>query len=153
MDFLHEELRRAREKAGLSQQALAELAGIPRNQVVRAERGQNITVDTLRKIAAHLPVTELTLLETRSLRVDIVAEPEKLFLAALENVVRLTETLESAIQLAMQARVAVEVARRAGPLLPSVEESEAMDPVLLLRTFQRIADEIRAISKETKIAS
>ncbi|HYC91365.1 MAG TPA: helix-turn-helix transcriptional regulator, partial [Thermoanaerobaculia bacterium] len=47
MKLLHEELRRAREKAGLSQQALADLAGIPRNQIVRAERGENITVDTL----------------------------------------------------------------------------------------------------------
>src|SRR5215210_4010973 len=115
MEFLHEELRRAREKAGLSQQALAQRAGIPRNQIVRAERGENITVDTLRKIVAHLPVTELTLLDTTGFRVDVVAEPEKLFAASLENVLRLAEALLGAIHLAMHARTAAETARRATP--------------------------------------
>jgi transcriptional regulator with XRE-family HTH domain len=83
MGLLHEELRKGREKAGLSQKALANLAGIPRNQVVRAERGENITVDTLRKIVAHLPLTELSLLDTKGFRIDIVAEPEKLYPAAV----------------------------------------------------------------------
>src|SRR5688572_10232449 len=113
MELLHEELRRAREKAGLSQQALADRAGIPRNQIVRAERGENITVDTLRKIAAHLPVTELTLMDTTGFRVDLFAEPEKLFVSSMENVLRLADALRAAIQLATQARTAVEVFRRA----------------------------------------
>src|SRR5436190_22429739 len=117
MELLHDELRRAREKAGLSQQALADRAGIPRNQVVRAERGENITVDTLRKIVAHLPVTELTLLDTKGFRVDIVAEPEKLFMASVDNVLRLTAALLGAIHLAMDARKAAEAARRAAPPL------------------------------------
>jgi transcriptional regulator with XRE-family HTH domain len=154
MHFLHEELRKAREKAGLSQQALADLARIPRNQVVRAERGENITVDTLRKIAAHLPVTELTLLDTKGLRVDIVADPEKLFLSALENVLRLADAMGGAIQLAMDVRSAVEAARRATPPLPEGAQRTAdIDPLLLLRGLERIADEIRTLGREANIAS
>lgn len=153
MDFLHDELRRAREKAGLSQQALADRAGIPRNQIVRAERGENITVDTLRKIAAHLPVSELTLLDTTGFRVDIVAEPEKLFFAAIENVLRQADALRASIELAMQARMSVEAARRATPPLPGGEQRSAdVDSLLLLRGLQRIVGEIHEIGREAKIA-
>ena len=154
MELLHVELRRAREKAGLSQQALAERAGIPRNQVVRAERGENITIETLRKIVAFLPVTELTLIDTKGLRVDILAEPEKLFFGAMENVLLLSGALRGAIHLAMQARTALEVARRAKPPLPAGEElSAGADPFLLLRNLERIAGEIEAIGRDAKIAS
>jgi len=150
MELLHLELRRARENAGLSQQALADRAGIPRNQVVRAERGDNITIDTLRKIAAHLPVTELPLLDTKGFRVDIVAEPEKLFIASLENVFRLTGALLGAIHLAMEARKAAEIARRATPPLPN--ETADVDPLLLLRGLARLAEEIESLGREAKIA-
>jgi transcriptional regulator with XRE-family HTH domain len=154
MELLHNELRRAREKAGLTQQALADRAGIPRNQIVRAERGENITVDTLRKIAVHLPVTELTLLETTGFRVDIFAEPEKLFLSAVENVLRQADALRGAIQLAMDARTAVEAARRAAPPPPEgYQPSAVIDPLLLLRNLDRLTGEIEGISKEAKIAS
>jgi transcriptional regulator with XRE-family HTH domain len=150
MAHLHEELRKARETAGLSQQALADLAGIPRNQVVRAERGENITVDTLRRIAAHLPLTELSLLDTKELRVDIVPEPEKLFVAAVENVVRLAHALSGAVRLALDARTAVEAARRAAPPPPEgYKPAGDIDPLLLLRSLKQIADEIEAL----KIAS
>lgn len=153
MELLHDELRRAREKAGLSQQALADRAGIPRNQVVRAERGENITIDTLRKIVAFLPVTELTLLDTKGFRVDIVPEPEKLFLASLENVVRLAHALHGAIHLALDARTAVEAARREEPPLPGEQQRSAnIDPLLLLRRLERIASEIDALGKDAKIA-
>src|ERR1041385_5633625 len=73
--LLHEELRSAREAAGLTQTELAARAGIPRNQVVRAEKGENITLDTLRKIAAHLPLQNLTLLEKLKLDFDYIPEP------------------------------------------------------------------------------
>lgn len=153
MELLHEELRRAREKAGLTQQALAERAGIPRNQVVRAERGENITVDTLRKLAAHLPVTELTLLDTTGFRIDVVAEPEKLFLGAVENVLRLTDALQVAIQLAIDARAAVEAARRAeGPAEDGGRPSGGVDSLLLLRGLERVASEIQSLSRSAKIA-
>jgi transcriptional regulator with XRE-family HTH domain len=154
MKLLHEELREAREKAGMTQQELARRAGIPRNQIVRAERGENITVDTLRKIAAHLPVTELSLLDTTGMRVDIIPEPERLFMAALTNVVRLTNALQGAIELAMEARSAVEIARRATPPLPGVEPpSASADPIFFLRNLERIAGEIETIGREAKIES
>ena len=153
MEFLHDELRRGREKAGLIQQALADLAGIPRNQIARAERGENITIDTLRKIAAHLPLTELTLLDTTDLRVDIFPEPEKLFLGALENVLRLTAALQGAIYLAMDARTAVEAARRAEVPLPGLEPSADVDPLLLLKNLERIAGEIQALGRDEVLTS
>jgi transcriptional regulator with XRE-family HTH domain len=152
MELLHVELRRAREKAGLSQQALADLAGIPRNQVVRAERGENITIDTLRKIVAHLPLTELTLLDTKGFRVDIVAEPEKLFLAAMENVIQVAKALAGAIRLAMEARTAAEIARRATPPLEGYQPPADVDPLLLLRGLERIAGEIDTLGKNVRIA-
>ncbi|HEY4641454.1 MAG TPA: hypothetical protein VII75_08940, partial [Thermoanaerobaculia bacterium] len=135
-------------------QALADQAGIPRNQVVRAERGENITVDTLRRIVAHLPLTTLSLLDTTEFRVDIVPEPEKLFLAAMQNVLQLANALNSAIRLAMETRTAVEVTRRAAlPLPDGYKASADVDPLLLLRGLERIAGEIDALGKDMKIAS
>ena len=137
----------------MSQQALADLAGIPRNQVVRAEKGENITVDTLRKIAIHLPLTELTLMDTKGFRVDIIAEPERLFMAALENVMRQATALRGAINLAMETRRAMETARRATPPLPGEDQLPAdVDPILILRHLERVADEIEDIGREAKIA-
>jgi transcriptional regulator with XRE-family HTH domain len=152
MAHLHEELRKARETAGLSQQALADLAGIPRNQVVRAERGENITVETLRRIAAHLPLTELSLLDTKGLRlrVDIIPEPEKLFIAAVENVIQLASALDGAIRLAIDARTAMEAAHRAAPSPPEgYKRSADVAPLLLLRSLKQITGELAAL----KIAS
>ncbi|MFD1428672.1 helix-turn-helix domain-containing protein [Lacticaseibacillus mingshuiensis] len=44
----------AREAAGLSQQKLAEKAGVPKTTVSRIERGQNTSIDTLTKLANAL---------------------------------------------------------------------------------------------------
>lgn len=151
MELLHEELRRAREKAGLSQQALAVRAGIPRNQVVRAERGDNITVDTLRKIVAFLPVTELTLLDTKGFRIDAIPEPEKLLFGALENVMRLSEALGAALRLAMDAHAAVEAAHRAAS--PDAERPAGIDTILILRELERIVGEVAAVGKDATKAS
>src|SRR5689334_9894947 len=101
--LLHEELRAAREAAGLTQTELAARAGIPRNQVVRAEKGENITLDTLRKIAAHLPLENLTLLERLKLDFDYIPQPEKLYLGALTNVRHALQSLLAAIEVAMAA--------------------------------------------------
>jgi transcriptional regulator with XRE-family HTH domain len=152
MELLHEELRRARERAGLSQQALADKAGIPRNQVVRAERGENITIDTLRKIVAYLPVTDLPLLDTKGLRVDVLSNPDKMLFGALENVIRLSEAMAGAIVLAMDAVTAWEAARRSAP--PEVQgvQTTPPDPRLLLVVLQRIAGEIQELGKVAKIA-
>lgn len=154
MKLLHEELRAAREKAGLTQQGLARLAGIPRNQIVRAEGGENITIDTLRKIAVHLPLTELTLLDTRQLRVDIIPEPEKLFFAAVQNVLHLTEGLRSALDLALEARAAMEAARRLAPPLPEGVEPPASidDSGLVLVSFRKLLEELKVLEEGAKAA-
>lgn len=56
--MLHEQIREARIKAGLTQVKLARLAGVPRSQLRKFEEGGNITLSTLRKIVAQLPDLE-----------------------------------------------------------------------------------------------
>ena len=53
--MLHEQVRTARIKAGLTQAELARRAGIPRKQLVMLEQGSNITLATLRKVTSQLP--------------------------------------------------------------------------------------------------
>jgi transcriptional regulator with XRE-family HTH domain len=132
--MLHDELRRGREAAGLSQTQLATLAGIPRNQVARAERGENITLDTLRKIVIHLPIQELPLLEKVNLSVDFYPQPEKVFEATVVSVQKIAEAMLAAIQASMDAQEALGKARKAEPL-PDVgsEPTAEIDPRLLLR--------------------
>ena len=55
---LHEAVKKARKQLGLSQQKLAELAGIERKQLSILENGGNVTLATIRKIVAHLPNME-----------------------------------------------------------------------------------------------
>ena len=145
--LLHEELRAARESAGLTQAQLAARAGIPRNQVVRAERGENITLDTLRKIAAFLPLESLTLLEKLKLDFDYIPEPEKLYLGALSNVTHALEALRAAIDVAMAARLALTIARRADPQ-PRSEGLNKIDDLLLLKTIGRSVEDVAARLKE-----
>ena len=145
--LLHEELRAAREAAGLTQSELARQAGIPRNQVVRAEKGENITLDTLRKIAAFLPLENLTLLEKLKLDFDYIPQPEKLYLGALTNVSQALEALRSAIGVAMAARLALATARRADPN-PTSEGMNKVDDLLLLKTIGRSIEDVAAKLKE-----
>jgi transcriptional regulator with XRE-family HTH domain len=145
--LLHEELRAAREAAGLTQSELAKQAGIPRNQVVRAEKGENITLDTLRKIAAFLPLENLTLLEKLKLDFDYIPQPEKLYLGALTNVSQALEALRSAIGVAMAARLALATARRADPN-PTSEGMNKVDDLLLLKTIGRSIEDVAAKLKE-----
>jgi transcriptional regulator with XRE-family HTH domain len=145
--LLHEELRAAREVAGLTQSELAKQAGIPRNQVVRAEKGENITLDTLRKIAAYLPLENLTLLEKLKLDFDYIPQPEKLYLGALTNVSQALEALRSAIGVAMAARLALATARRADPN-PTSEGMNKVDDLLLLKTIGRSIEDVAAKLKE-----
>jgi transcriptional regulator with XRE-family HTH domain len=145
--LLHEELRAAREAAGLTQSELAKQAGIPRNQVVRAEKGENITLDTLRKIAAFLPLENLTLLEKLKLDFDYIPQPEKLYLGALTNVSQALEALRSAIGVAMAARLALATARRADPN-PTSEGMNKVDDLLLLKTIGRSIEDVAARLKE-----
>jgi transcriptional regulator with XRE-family HTH domain len=60
-------LRRARELNGMSQEALADAAGIDRTYVSALERGlYSVSLDTLEKLASALNVTPSWLLEKAS---------------------------------------------------------------------------------------
>jgi transcriptional regulator with XRE-family HTH domain len=146
--FLHEQLRVARMRAGWTQSELAARVGIPRNQIVRAEKGENITIDTLRKIAAHLPVDNLTLLEKVKLNVDVFPEPERVYYSAMGTLTHLHQAMTSALDLAMSARVALMSARRKEPLPYSVGEGE-VDDLFLLKSaenlYRELADKLEAL--------
>jgi transcriptional regulator with XRE-family HTH domain len=50
-----DEIRIAREAMNVSQVEMARRVGIPRSMLRRVEQGENITLDTLERIVAHLP--------------------------------------------------------------------------------------------------
>lgn len=146
--MLHEEIRAARLKAGMTQEALAKAAGIPRNQIARAERGENITIDTLRKIAVHLPVDQFTLINMKTMVVDILPEPEQLFIEASQTVIQMTYALRTALTHALNAGKAVESLRRSHPLperedrAPAGQEPPKPQPNLMavLRNLESTVD-------------
>ena len=55
MGMLHQQVRTARQLAGLSRDELARRSGVPRSQIQKIEEGANVTLDTLMRIAEHLP--------------------------------------------------------------------------------------------------
>ena len=58
-----DEIRQARRDAKLSQSELARRAGVPRSQLVRLEQGENVTIDTLKRVLGVLPhLKQITLL-------------------------------------------------------------------------------------------
>ena len=52
---LNDAVKKARKELGLSQQKLAEMAGIQRRQLATLESGGNVTLATVRKVIAQLP--------------------------------------------------------------------------------------------------
>lgn len=52
---LNDAVKKARKELGLSQQKLAEMAGIQRRQLATLESGGNVTLATIRKVIAQLP--------------------------------------------------------------------------------------------------
>ncbi|HEU4888033.1 MAG TPA: helix-turn-helix transcriptional regulator [Thermoanaerobaculia bacterium] len=113
--MLHEQIREARLKAGLSQVKLAELAGIQRSLIQNLEDGRNVTLDTLRKIVPHLP-------SVQSLNLGSF-DPKPSVTAALRNEVRqmisagqhILDLLDGPSQ---RAAAPPRVARRAGGRVP-----------------------------------
>ena len=57
--ILAENLRKLREKKGLSQDRLAKLADVANNTIIKIEQGENInpTLDTLKKVAKALEIS------------------------------------------------------------------------------------------------
>ena len=53
--MVHDDVRQAREAAGLSVSDVAKMADVPRQQVYALEHGANVTLDTLRRIASVIP--------------------------------------------------------------------------------------------------
>jgi transcriptional regulator with XRE-family HTH domain len=146
--LLHEEIRRAREDMGWTQAHLAVLAGIPRNQVVRTERGDNITLDTLRKIAVHLPVENLTLLEKVHLNLDVLPLPEKVYSYSVHSLMFLTKAMGMALEAALASREAMEKARETAPI-PGLE-TLGVDDLLALRAMAGAFNELQTKMEESR---
>jgi DNA-binding XRE family transcriptional regulator len=109
--LIHDQLRLAREKTGLSQAKLAALTGLSRNQIVRAEAGENITLDTLRRIMVHLPLEEVTLLERVKMKVDYLNPAEKMFFGIGETLPLLIRATLTVMNLAMVAKTEMAMAQ------------------------------------------
>jgi transcriptional regulator with XRE-family HTH domain len=134
--LMHEQLKQARERAGLSQAKLGVLTGLSRNQIVRAEAGENITIDTLRRILVHLPIDEVTLLERVRVKVDYLNPAEKMFFGLGEILSHLVQATLSTMSLAMVAKDEMFMARDAEGR--EIDEKEQADDARLVALLQRM---------------
>ena len=80
-------LRRLREARGLSQRKLGELAGLSDHSIYKAERGGNVRVENLLRLAETLGVSVLYLRDG----VELLPEPDDW--PALDAYLRVTSTL------------------------------------------------------------
>jgi transcriptional regulator with XRE-family HTH domain len=87
LKFDGDKVRRARELLGYGQETTAEEAGVAKNSVLRAERGEEIRPATARKIAAALGVRVADLLteEARDPLAQALASQDRLFNGARER--------------------------------------------------------------------
>ena len=99
------------------------------------------------KIAAYLPLENLTLLEKLKLDFDYIPQPQKLYLGALSNVSHALEALLAAVEVAKAARMALAVAHRADPQ-PTSDGMNKVDDLLLLKTIGRSIEDVAARRKE-----
>ncbi len=143
--LVHDQLRQAREQAGLSQAKLAALTGLSRNQIVRAEQGENITLDTLRRIMVHLPLDEVTLLERVKIKVDYLNPAEKMFFGIGETLSHLIMATLSAMKLAMVAKGEMAMARVAEGR--ETDEQERAEDAALDILLARIERSIRMMEE------
>ncbi len=134
--LMHDQLKQARERTGLSQAKLAALTGLSRNQIVRAESGENITIDTLRRILVHLPIDEVTLLERVRVKVDYLNPAEKMFFGLGEILSHLVQATLSTMSLAMVAKDEMIMARDAEGR--EIDEKERADDARLTAFLQRM---------------
>jgi transcriptional regulator with XRE-family HTH domain len=134
--LMHDQLKQARERAGLSQAKLGALTGLSRNQIVRAEAGENITIDTLRRILVHLPIDEVTLLERVRVKVDYLNPAEKMFFGLGEILSHLVQATLSTMSLAMVAKDEMFMARDAEGR--EIDEKEQADDARLVALLQRM---------------
>jgi transcriptional regulator with XRE-family HTH domain len=111
--MFHERLRDARHARGLTQQRLAKLADVPRSQLQKLERGDNVTLATIQKTIGQLT----------GLRLDVV--PESLDVGEIQrnalDVRRILVELLAAVERLIYATGASAGATGAstGPLPPS----------------------------------
>jgi DNA-binding XRE family transcriptional regulator len=135
--LMHDQLRLAREQVGLSQAKLAALTGLSRNQIVRAEAGENITLDTLRRIMVHLPLEEVTLLERVKMKVDYLNPAEKMFFGIGETLPLLIRATLTVMNLAMVAKAEMAMAQVAeGRTMDEKEQGEDARLVALLQRME-----------------
>jgi transcriptional regulator with XRE-family HTH domain len=59
--MLHDDIKRGRMAAGLSVAEVARASGLPRQRVYSLERGENVTIDTIRRIVSVIPNLRVTL--------------------------------------------------------------------------------------------
>jgi len=75
---LHLQVREARKQAGLTQQEIAERSGVARTDVVRFERGENVTLKTFLRIVGVIPdLRDLTIDAPLHLRKEGLTIPDE----------------------------------------------------------------------------
>jgi transcriptional regulator with XRE-family HTH domain len=147
--MFHERLRDARHARGLTQQRLAKLADVPRSQLQKLERGDNVTLATIQKTIGQLT----------GLRLDVV--PESLDVGEIQRnaleVRRILVELLAAVERLIHATGASAGATgaSAGPLPPSdavaaqgplpggggaTRHESGIDPQLLERLEQELTE-------------
>ncbi|HYI12669.1 MAG TPA: helix-turn-helix domain-containing protein [Thermoanaerobaculia bacterium] len=119
---LREQIREARERAGLSLRKLARILGIHRNTVQHFENGGDIDVDDLCRIIRQLRIRRITLEGVTYVREDATAgnDPEALTRMAAELRDHATALFD---------RLRAEAAAAAVPNVEADEESEAAAPI------------------------
>ncbi|HET7433890.1 MAG TPA: helix-turn-helix domain-containing protein [Thermoanaerobaculia bacterium] len=102
--MLGDTVREARIRKGLTQARLARLAGVSRRHLAALEKGANVSVNVLRKVAAVLELTEIQLGDDMALR----GNAEK----STVNMPLLTDTIREAREEALRAQAILERADR-----------------------------------------